>query len=45
MNPNIFEFADLYNQALLKILDSIILQEEFGSRPRFLEVIPADDSN
>lgn len=45
MNPNIFESADLYNQALLKILDSIILQEEFGSRPRFLEVIPADDSN
>src|SRR5947207_1639266 len=33
------------NQALLKILDSIILQEEFESRPRFLEVIPADDSN
>jgi len=45
MNPNIFESADLYNQALLKILDSIILQEEFGSRPGFLEVIPADDSN
>ena len=45
MNPNIFESADLYNQALLKILNSIILQEEFGSRSRFLEVIPADDSN
>jgi len=45
MNPNIFESADLYNQALLKRLDSIISQEEFGSRPGFLETIPADDSN
>jgi len=33
MNPNIFESTDLYNQALLKILDSIILQKN-------LEVVP-----